>query len=380
MPEFHEQPFDEATELKLQLFRGYIREWLPVFLTRHRKRRQKYTQANIYDFFAGPGQDAEGNPGSPAIIVEELKRYCEERRSLKADNVDVCLVFNDDNQEHIRKLQSFIGEMSCPRDCCHIKYTSQPFQDALCDCLPDIQRRGSANLIIMDQFGVKEVTPKTLRQLADCSTTDILFFISSSFVRRFIEQPVIAKRFQLRLEDIKTVDYNDTHRLICTYYRTELRDKEYYLAPFSIKKGSNIYGVIFGSGHLLGLEKFLTVCWAQDKITGEANYNIDGDFSWSGKKSLFKEDNVIKKQDLFGQDLTSFIETQSPDNREIYQFCLIHGFLPRHAREILNPMQKDGVLSVLDLNSGKSARKGTFYLIRDNYKKSPKVRFTIRKK
>ena len=30
---FHENEFDDATQVKLDVFRGYIRKWIPVFLT-----------------------------------------------------------------------------------------------------------------------------------------------------------------------------------------------------------------------------------------------------------------------------------------------------------------------------------------------------------
>lgn len=30
---FHDDEFDDATQIKLAIFRGYIRKWLPVFLT-----------------------------------------------------------------------------------------------------------------------------------------------------------------------------------------------------------------------------------------------------------------------------------------------------------------------------------------------------------
>jgi len=41
------QAFDDATLLKLELFRGYIREWLPVFLS-----KKTFPEVHIYDFFA----------------------------------------------------------------------------------------------------------------------------------------------------------------------------------------------------------------------------------------------------------------------------------------------------------------------------------------
>jgi hypothetical protein len=158
-----------------------------------------------------------------------------------------------------------------------------------------------------------------------------------------------------------------------------LEGVEYHLAPFSIKKGANIYGVIFGSGSLLGLDKFLKVCWKADAVTGEANYNIDSDFSWGGQKSLFAEQNVIRKVDLFAHDLKEFIRSSSPSNRDVFKFCLTKGFRPGHASDILRAMQKNNELQVVDWTSGLPGKAGTFYLTWDNYNKhDPKIRFIVR--
>jgi len=55
MSAFHDKVFDDSTQLKLAIFQGYIRKWLPVFLTQYGGGRKNFQQVNIYDFFAGPG-------------------------------------------------------------------------------------------------------------------------------------------------------------------------------------------------------------------------------------------------------------------------------------------------------------------------------------
>ena len=76
----NKQVYSEETLLKLDIFRECFREWFPVFL--HNKYIQKIF---IYDFFAGSGLDAEGNYGSPLILLDEAKgenlMYCS-----KSDN------------------------------------------------------------------------------------------------------------------------------------------------------------------------------------------------------------------------------------------------------------------------------------------------------
>ena len=179
MGKFHDKEVDAGTQLKLALFRGYIREWLPVFLTQYGGDRKNFQYVNIFDFFSGPGHDAKGNPGSPIIIVEELKQFCQSTPNLRANDIKIRMVFNDSDGANVQKLKEVTGVAANPQPLCQVEYSSKEFQNSLQQHLPSIVARKSANLIIMDQRGVKEVTPEVIRQLAECSATDILFFISS---------------------------------------------------------------------------------------------------------------------------------------------------------------------------------------------------------
>ena len=64
----HEKPYDEGTQDKLDLYREYLREWLPVFMN-----AAFVDTVQIFDFFAGPGNDKAGNPGSPLITCDEIR-------------------------------------------------------------------------------------------------------------------------------------------------------------------------------------------------------------------------------------------------------------------------------------------------------------------
>jgi three-Cys-motif partner protein len=370
--EFHKNEFDDATQVKLAIFRGYIREWLPVFLT-NRNSGQNVESVNVFDFFAGPGADSTGNHGSPRIVQDELRGYCETHHELKAEGVKVNLHFNDKIERHITQLKQCLAENACPKDSCNTHFSSVLFREAFGAGLRIMQRPRSANLVIMDQFGVKEVTPEVVNALSACPRTDILFFISSSYIRRFANEPAFQACFDLTVEELTSSDYKSIHRHICKYFRSELQGRsDYHLAPFSIKKGSNIYGVVFGSRKLLGLEKFLKVCWALDGVTGEANYDIDEDPIRYGQRSFLPEDNVPKKEFTFQRELEGLLAgstVSSPiDNRDLYRFTLEKGFLPSHTRAHLIPLQKQGRLQVNAIGSAKPPKIGAFYL-RDEKKR-----------
>ena len=358
---FHKKAFDQATQLKLDIFRQYIREWVPVFLSKKfGNGAAAFKQINLYDYFSGPGTDAKGAFGSPLIIQEEIKAFCAAKSSIKAD-VPVRMMFNDIEEEFIAELQQHVSRNRCEKPCCSVEFSAQPFQDLLSDHLPEMKQKGHANLILLDQFGVKEVTPEIIRSLLDCGMTDILFFISSAYINRFVATPEFQRRFSIDPAQLKDVEYNAIHRFICEYYRSSLGGSDALVAPFSIKKGSNIYGVIFASRDLLGMEKFLKVCWTQDVVAGSANYNIDNEISYAGD-ALFPEYNKTTRISVFERDILKFIQTNHPNNIELYRFCLENGFHSSKANGTLSELQEKGRIEVRDAESGGLARKKSFYL------------------
>lgn len=358
---FFSDTFDEGTLLKLQIFSRYIREWLPVFLVRWRLANGKNIQpqkVNLYDFFAGAGRDEHGTPGSALRLLEEIKEFCSKNGGIRASGIEPSILFNDVNSVHIELLQKEVEAVRCQGKCCNIRFSVKKFHDALMDEISGMRGKDVACLAIMDQFGLSEISKEVITLLDTCPKTDFLFFITSSFISRFAKQKGIKERFHLG-----TCNFYSVHRAVCEYYKSILpTGSTLHLAPFSIrKKNGNIYGVIFGSHHLYGLEKFLKVCWELDSATGEANYDIDNDGPVrDGQMDLFGNDK-IKKTDKFENELMEFIRqgvtlytiskktvTSPVTNRDIYRFTLEHGFLPKHATDILHGRNKNGEITVLD--------------------------------
>lgn len=131
--------------------------------------------------------------------------------------------------------------------------------------------------------------------------------------------------------------------------------------------------MIFATSRLEALEKFLSVCWKIDPVTGESNYSIDNDPSWRGEQFLFPDWNVITRVALFEQALQEYIRREQPTNDKLCRFCLEQGFCRKKANESLQRLQGDGVLSVWDIAKNASARRSSFYL--DS--REAKVRFGV---
>jgi three-Cys-motif partner protein len=365
--DFHKKPFDDETILKLEIFQGYIREWLPVFLS-----KKKFDSIYIFDFFAGPGKDCNGVEGSPLIIIDEIKKYLSDPQSPYTGNVSIQLFFNDDDSDKTLSLQDEVAQ----KDVSFVKISNQKFKQAFDASRVHLKASSAAKLIILDQGGIKQITPDIFKELINFPATDFMFFITSSSLRRFISTDEFGRYFPDMLpEKIKNIPATDVHRFVCNYYQKLVpSEKSFYVAPFSIKKGANIYGIIFGSGILLGLEKFLKVCWNKDNISGGANYDIDDDMVREGK-TLFTELNVSKKKDFFKKRLVIFLQ-DFRSNNELYKFTLENGCLLTHTVEILKGLQKSGSLEA----EPSDTRKNSFYLSWENYrKKIVKAKFRIKK-
>lgn len=126
-----------------------------------------------------------------------------------------------------------------------------------------------------------------------------------------------------------------------------------------------MYGVIFASAHLSGLERFLSVCWKIDPHTGEANFNIEGDPAYAKQGVLFSDPDRMTKTDRFERDVLEFIALRELTNHVLYRFCLEQGFPAVKANESLRRLQKTGKLQILNALDGSPARKSSFYLKRD---------------
>lgn len=370
---FHDTSFDSETLLKLKIFRQYVREWLPVFVS-----KRTHSQVNIFDFFAGPGTDVSGNPGSPLIVVEEVSSYYARRPVDPA--VSLTLYFSDENQKHTARLRERVTPMASDAKW-QVCVDSLDFAEAFVKYLPSIRDRHSANLVILDQFGFRHMPPEVFVALASCETTVLICFMSSSYIRRFIGEPATQRYVPIPPDEMERVPASEIHRYVCDYYRSLVpAGVDYHVAPFSIKSQANVHGLIFGSRSLLGLNKFLDVCWGLDEFTGEANFAIDNDpiATRPEQPSLFDEYNVPKKQTEFAANLEAFLTQDRRTNKDVYRFTLESGFLPRQANALLRSLQTNDLLVVKGID-GSSVRRGSYYVSWDEYKTgSPRVVFTYK--
>lgn len=372
---FHKKPFGRETLQKLEIYRQYLRGWLPKF------KGGSFRRIVIIDFFCGPGSDPEGRQGSPLIAIEEVERSFMESYGRGVSHVPVQIRLNDGDASKIAELNAHLAA-NTPRPEADLLITCQDFEVCFRESLDVLNSADHPCFAFVDQYGIQGMTPERFRMLVNAPKTDMLCFFASAVVKRFIRQPEIRDSLQIDPDLVSGVPMKDIHRFVCEHcFRERIpADTEYYVAPFSIMKGHNVYGLIFGSSSLRGLEAFLEVAWKADDVAGSANFNIDGEQVFRSDELPFPSGPTTKMQQ-FAESLLREIRNGRATNKTLYRFILENGFLPKHGTKILGEFQNDGRIDVTDISEDppKPARRGSFYISWDRFtERQTKVRFSTR--
>ena len=353
----HSKPFDQGTKQKLEIFSECFKAWLPVFL------HDKYTQSiHVLDLFAGSGSDSEGYPGSPLKLLIEARGSDRQNciNTAKPIAFTFCEFMKKKHQELKDSIDSHISSCKTENSCSECVFKYDVLQDEFVNVFnkPTIIRilkdRAIGKFILLDQNGFKEIDKSVFQRLISYPKVDFIFFISSSVIKRFKKHPNTLAHIQSSNIDFSGKKQGECHRVIADYFRNQIPDNsEYYLHHFTIKKQSNYYGLIFGTSHSYGMEKFLKVCWEIDPFSGEANFNIDNNCL---QDDLFFEEGKSFKLDRVKEKLKSdILAGKIRDNSSGLIAALKAGCLPKVFTEVVKEIEQQGLI----LRTGKVNNSST---------------------
>lgn len=353
--DINKSPFSEETQTKLDIFAECFKEWFPV-ATNH----AQFREVHIYDFFAGSGYDEERAPGSPLRLLQEARGkdncYC---KRVREKHKKVVFYFNEKKSDKLCDLKNAVVsslsdcEKNCSESCIYseIQYSHLEFQEAFekQSFRSVLANPRFAKFILLDQYGFKHVDGETFLDLITAPATDFIFFISSSYIRRFRNHPAVKRYFDIEKIEFEVDKPQNCHRQIAAYYRHLIPlDREYYLHHFTIKKGGNYWGLIFGSKHTWGMEKFLKVCWLHDKYAGESNFNIDN--NWDDGSLFAQFGQSIKKDRVKKQLREDILGGKIGTNLMGMKAAMLNGCMPKLFIEVVKELKKEGVITVAGTN------------------------------
>nr|BFF38525.1 hypothetical protein BACY1_03300 [Tenacibaculum mesophilum] len=336
--DLHSKPFDEGTIAKLEIFEDYAEAWIPTFVMKG------VESIYIFDFFAGTGYDKNGIKGSPIRLLEKVKKYL---GIIFKQKVKIHIYFNEyePNKKSQPKFDllkkacnEFIEKNEAIKRACEITFCNEDFEILF----PKLKNNISNNpsLVYLDQNGIKFLNTKYVSVLEKMVTTDFLYFSSSSYIKRFGESEEFKQHIDINLNEINNAPYTDIHRVIISELKKTLPvNTNLKLYPYTIKKGKNIYGIIFGAKHPRAVDKFLKIAWNKNEINGEANFDIDNE----AKNSQYDIFGNLKmsKIDKFKKNVEEkVLSSEIRNNFELLEYSFDQGHIGKHASDCLKVLKR----------------------------------------
>lgn len=334
----HDEPFDESTIAKLEMFQDYAQEWIPTFVM------QGISTICIFDFFAGTGYDKNGVAGSPIRILQKIK---EQVIPIFQKKVSIIVYLNELNRKKFELLKkacaNYLEENDHVGRAVKLEYFNEDFEVLFPKLLSVINEFPS--LVYLDQNGIKFLSEKYFLELEKTKQTDFLYFVSASYLWRFGNSEEFKNHLDIDMTEAKKNPYKFIHRSIIQQLRKKLpANTKLKLHPFSLKKGANIYGIIFGASHPRAVQKFLDVAWKRNSINGEANFDIDDD-KLKGQGSLFDAPQLTKIEAFKMNVRNKILLKEITNNFQLYDYTLQESHLGTHAADELKEMKRKGEIT-----------------------------------
>ncbi|MBS1738341.1 MAG: three-Cys-motif partner protein TcmP [Bacteroidetes bacterium] len=337
--DLHENPFDETTVAKLEIFEDYAKAWIPTFVM------TGVNTISVFDFFAGTGYDKNGIEGSPIRILHKIK---EQIGNIFQKKVDVNIHFNEWHPQKGNQYKFEVLKKACEdflianpdvKRAINLNLYNEDFETLFPKLLPEIKQNPS--LVYLDQNGIKFLSEKYFLEFENTRQTDFLYFLSASYFWRFGETEEFKIHLDIDMLTAKKDPYKFIHRNIIEQLRKKLPNKtDLKLYPFSLKKGANIHGIIFGATHPRAVDKFLSIAWKRNEINGQANFDIDSDKA-KAQMSIFEEKRLTKVEQFRNNVRDKVLNGEIRNNFELLDYTYQEGHIGSHAAECLKEMKKN---------------------------------------
>ena len=358
---------------KVRLLGEYLKRYLNIISN------DGYTEEiNIFDLFCGPGIYEDGGEGSPLVTLKEINETfinLISKKEIKLPKINCH--FNDVDSSKIEVLRNSIEKKSLHfNDFGYLKYSSDDYINEVMR-LKNVFKsyRNKKAFVFIDPYGYKYIKSEHIKSLMDSNKkSEVLLWLPTQHMYRFSKNgtPEALLDFIEELTQYKEWKKTDSVWKFITQlkegFQSYLGDN-YFVDNFSIKKEENtVFCLYFFTSHIKGFEKMLEAKWEIDNEQGRG-------WEYTGNSATLFSD--IKTNEL-EEKLKIYLKDKK-FNRDVYEFTLRQGYLPKHTNQILEDWQKNNSL-IVNLANGENARKKSFYIkyFQQNHMDNKKVYFTLK--
>src|SRR5664280_2317744 len=180
---------DPHTAAKHRVLRAYLDAWIPVMAQQALTVRRFSTEAPrllLVDGFAGPGGYANGELGSPLIMLDALLSHSAFER---LGGVSFLFLFIEHDKRRVEHLRSEVTSLGPLPANVSVQIEHGEFESTFGSLVDGITDRGKIlvpTFTFIDPFGYSSASMSLTGRLTGFPRCEVLFFLPLSFVHRFV--------------------------------------------------------------------------------------------------------------------------------------------------------------------------------------------------
>lgn len=259
-------PIDPHTLAKHRILREYLQAWLPIVGTR-------FPRIRLIDGFAGPGHYADGEPGSPIIMLQALLEHAA-RATITAQ---ITYVFIEERKDRYEELQQSIEalKVGSPFPASVVAGVHHGRFDQLIPLVAPVDESPQPpTFVFIDPFGWSDAPMELTSSILGIDHFEALIYVPLPYIYRFVDDLAVEASLTLLYGDeswkaARPLGGDARTDALRSNFETAMLRHSDYVRAFDIRPdGSRGYTLFFGTRNLLGLEKMKEVMWGVDPEGG----------------------------------------------------------------------------------------------------------------
>lgn len=346
-------PLDLHTAAKHRVLRSYLDGWIGV-MGHQALRVRAHGPAGgprlvMVDGFAGPGRYAKGQPGSPLIMLEALVSHSafSQFREIRFD-----LLFIEQDGRRADRLRAEVAALGDLPSNVSVQVEHGEFEAKFGSLIDSITDYGNApTFAFVDPFGYSSASMSLTGRLLNFPRCEVLFFLPLSFVHRFVgregQDAALNSLFDSdQWREAIHLDGKERSRFLLELFERQLGKGPNikHVRSFQLRTGDgNDYRLVFGLGHMKGLELAKDAMWRVDPVSG-TSYTATTE---AGQEILFAQGDLVDTAPLLRELRARFGTGWYSIDQAVECTLIDTPFKEGHLRQrTLQPAERDGVLEV----------------------------------
>ncbi|WMW77311.1 three-Cys-motif partner protein TcmP [Flavobacterium sp. 20NA77.7] len=359
------------SEVKVKLLETYLKRYFNIL------NNSKFIgDIHYFDLFSAEGVYENGGKGSPIIVLDSIKNAYYAAKHKNGNSGKFHCMFNDIEESKIETLKKNISNLKLHySEFGNIEFLTKDYQILVPEVSKKLDKlpKKEKAFVFIDPYGYKEVRISDIKSLLKNGNSEVLLFLPTHFMFRFIEDGTPESLYEFIEEIVPKEQWpkSQTGLVFIENLKNGFKKylgKNFFVDTFVISREKNqFFCLFFFTSHIYGFDRMLDAKWELDEEQGRGwRYS-------SGVEDLFSCVEIEPSTEKFEDTLRSFIGLKSRNNKEIYEYTLRCGHLPSHASQILKKWQENKEL-ISKTPSGENGRKSAFYLSYKEYKPAEPIK------